>query len=108
MWAIAGFTSAVPTVPVPRSFDVRSSCAARSCSSPPRGAATIATRIDRHPRHPRVPGHPRMPCLLCSEELDENLLRDVLRLVDVGEEQATEALDARALRVVELLIRGPC
>ena len=48
-----------------------------------------------------------MPRLLCSEELDENLLRDVLRLVDVGEEQATEALDARALRVVELLIRGP-
>ena len=30
-----------------------------------------------------------MPRLLCSEELDENLLRDVLRLVGVGEEQAT-------------------
>src|SRR4030095_14437451 len=72
---------------------------------PPARALPVATGVDRYPAQPGPPGHLALARVFRGQEqLHEDLLTHVLRLVGITEEQPAETDHAGAVGAVELVV----
>src|SRR5262249_12671927 len=69
--------------------------------APPARAPAVATGVDRDPGEPRSPGDASIVPPELPEEAQEDLLRDLLGVCGVREEEPTQALDASAVLAID-------